>query len=54
MVQKQSLGQFPNKEEVPKEALIQKHFNGHYCSDSQNCIEDWVITLIDSVGTLKE
>ena len=54
MVQKQSLGQFTNKEEVPKQALIQKHFNGHYCSDRQNCIEDWVITLIDSVGTLKE
>ena len=32
----------------------QRKFHEHYCSDRHNGIEDWVITLIDSVGTLKE
>ena len=43
-----------NKEAVPKQALKQKGFHEHYCSDSHNVIEDWVITLIDSADTLKE
>ena len=37
-----------NKEAVPKQALKQKRFHEHYCSDRHNGIEDWVITLIDS------
>ena len=43
-----------NKEAVPKQALKQKRFHKHYCSDRHNGIEDWVITLIESVDTLKE
>ena len=45
---------FVNKEAVPKQALKQKRFHEHYCSDRHNGIEDWVITLIDSADTLKE
>ena len=45
---------FVNKETVPKQALKQKRFHEHYCSDRQNGIEDWVITLIDSANTLQE
>ena len=45
---------FVNKEAVPKQALKQKRFHEHYCSDRHNSIEDWVITLIDSVNTLEE
>ena len=44
---------FVNKEAVPKQALIQKRFQEHYCSDRHNSIEDWVVTLIDSADTLK-
>ena len=44
---------FMNKEAVPKQALKQKRFHEHYCSDRHNGIEDWVITLIDSADTLK-
>ena len=40
-----------NKEEVPKQALKQKHFHKHYYSNRHNGIENWVITLIDSVDT---
>ena len=43
-----------SKEAVPKQALKQKGFHEHYCSDSHNVLEDWVITLIDSADTLKE
>ena len=43
-----------NKEAVPKQALKQKRFHEHYCSDRHNGIEDWVITLTDSADTLKE
>ena len=43
-----------NKEAVPKQALKQKRFHEHYCSDRHNGIEDWVTTLIDSADTLKE
>ena len=46
--------QFVNKEAVPKQALKQKRFHEHYCSDRHNGIEDWVITLIESADTLKE
>ena len=45
---------FVNKEAVPKQALKQKCFHEHYCSDRHNGIKDWVITLIDSADTLKE
>ena len=45
---------FVKKEAVPKQALKQKRFHEHYCSDRHNGIEDWVITLIDSADTLKE
>ena len=44
---------FVNKEAVPKQALEQKLFHEHYCSDRHNGIEDWIITLIDSADTLK-
>ena len=40
-----------NKEEVPKQALKQKHFHKHYYSNRHNGIGNWVITLIDSVNT---
>ena len=42
------------KEAVPKQALKQKRFHEPYCSGGHNGIQDWVITLIDSVDTLKE
>ena len=42
---------FVNKEAVPKQALKQKCFHEHYCSDRHNGIEDWIITLIDSTDT---
>ena len=45
---------FVKKEAVPKQALKQKPFHEHYCSDRHNGIRDWVITLIDSADTLKE
>ena len=45
---------FVNKEAVPKQALKQKRFHEHCCSDRRNGIQDWVITLIDSADTLKE
>ena len=45
---------FVNKEAIPKQALKQKRFHEHYCSDRHNGIQDWVITLIDSADTLKE
>ena len=45
---------FVNKEAVPKQALEQKFFHEHYCSDRHNGIEYWVITLIDSAEALKE
>ena len=45
---------FVNKEAVPKQALKQKRFHEHYCSDRHNGIQDWVINLIDSNDTLKE
>ena len=44
---------FMNKEAVPKQALKQKRFHEHYCSDEHNGIEDWVFTLIDSADTLR-
>ena len=36
---------FVSKEAVPKQTLKQKSFHEHYCSDRQNGIEAWVITL---------
>ena len=43
-----------NKETVPKQALKRKRFHENYRSDRHNGIEDWVITLADSIDTLKE
>ena len=51
---KKTQQEFMNKEAVPKQALKQKLFCKHYCSDRHNDIEDWVITLIDIADTLKE
>ena len=45
---------FANNEAVPKQALKQKRFHEYYCSDRNNGIQDWVITLIYSADTLKE
>ena len=45
---------FVNKEAVPKQAVNQKRFHEHCCSDRHNDIEHWVITWIDSADTLKE
>ena len=45
---------FVNKEAVPKQALKQKHFHEHYCSDRHSGIEDWVIILIEGADTLQE
>ena len=42
------------KEAVLKQALKQKRFHEHYCSDRHNGIQDSVIILIDSANTLKE
>ena len=33
-----------NEEEVPKQALTQKHFHKNYWSDRHNGIQGWVIT----------
>ena len=43
-----------NKEAVRKQALKQKCFHEHHCSDRHYGLEDWVITLIDDTNTLKE
>ena len=45
---------FVKKEANPKQALKQKRFHEHYCSDRHNSLKDWVINLIDSADTLKE
>ena len=45
---------FISKKEVPKQALKQKRFHDHFCTESHTDIEDWVITLIDRAYTLKE
>ena len=51
---KRTQRKFVNKEAVPKQAVKEKRFHEHYCSDRHNGIEDWVITLIDSANTLKK
>ena len=43
-----------NKKAVRKQALKPKRFHEHYCSDKNNGIAVWVITLIDSADTLTE
>ena len=43
-----------NKEAVLKQALKQKRFHEHYCSDRQNDIHDRCINLIDKADTIKE
>ena len=45
---------FANKEAVPKQALKQKRFHDHYCSDRHNGMQVCAVTLIDSADTLKE
>ena len=45
---------FVNREAVSKQALKQKHFHEHHCSDRHNGIEDWVITLTDSADTVRK
>ena len=42
-----------NKKQVPKEALKQKIFHEHFCSDEHNGIQDWVITLIEQIDEEK-
>ena len=44
---------FKNKKQVPKEALKQKVFRKHFCSDGHNGIQDWIITLIEQVDDKK-
>ena len=44
---------FKNKKQVPKEALKQKIFHEHFCSDDHNGIQDWVIALIEQVDDEK-
>ena len=41
------------KKQVPKEALKQKVFHEHFCSDGHNGIQDWIITLIEQVDDEK-
>ena len=45
---------FISKKEVPKQALKQKRFHDHYCTESHTGIEDWVTTLMDRADTLNE
>ena len=45
---------FTNKETISKQALRKKRFHEDYYSDRHNGKKNWVITLIDSVDTLKE
>ena len=45
---------FMNKKSVLKQALKQKRFHVHYCSDRNNDVKDWGITLRDSADTSKE
>ena len=45
---------FMNKKSVPKQVLKQKRFHVHYCSDRNNDVKDWVISLRDSADTSKE
>ena len=42
------------KKEVPKQALKQKRFHYHYCTESHTGIEDWVITLIDRADAFRK
>ena len=41
------------KKQVPKEVLIQKLFHDDFCSDDNNSIQDWVITLTKQVDDEK-
>ena len=43
-----------DKEVVLKQALKQKRFHEHYCSDRHHGKEDYVVTLIDGADKLKE
>ena len=44
---------FKNKKQVLKEALKQKIFHEHFCSDDHSGIQDWVITLFEQVDDEK-
>ena len=37
------------KNKFPKEALKQKVFHEHFCSDDHNGIHGWIINLIEQV-----
>ena len=50
-VQKQSLAE--GKQTVPKQVLKQKCFHEHYCLDRHTGIEDYAITLIDTLKELR-
>ena len=39
---------FESKKDIPKQALNQRKFHTHYCSDDHSGIDDWLITIIDS------
>ena len=41
---------FMNKKEVPKKT----HFHVHFCAESHNGIEDWVINLIHRADSPKD
>ena len=41
------------KNKFPKEALKQKVFHEHFCSDDHNGIQGWIITLIEQVDDEK-
>ena len=51
---KRTQWKFINKDTFPKQALKQKRFHEHYCSNINSDIEDWVIILIDRADTFKE
>ena len=44
---------FENRKQALKEALKQKIFHEHFCSDDRSGIQDWVITLIEQVDDPK-
>ena len=39
---------FENKKVVPKQALNQRNFHSHYCSEDHSGIDEWLIAIIDS------
>ena len=41
-------------QDIRKSELKEKLFHDHYCSDAQDCIATWCVTLIDQVEDKKE